>query len=106
MQYYHQWVQRTSPGIPSEFHCPTELIVWIIESNEVDQESVLCFLVVVVFYTINQTGIIDLKNGSIRRSVMTEKFTEVAAETRCCLLQNVLFKVSFLACVCEIVCLS
>lgn len=74
--------------------------MWIIESNEVDQESVLCFLVVVVFYTINQTGIIDLKNGSIRRSVMTEKFTEVAAETRCCLLQNVLFKVSFLAFVC------
>lgn len=79
--------------------------MWIIESNEVDQESVLCFLVI-VFYTINQTGIIDLKNGSIMRSVMTEKFTEVAAETRCCLLQNVLFKVSFLACVCEIVCLS
>lgn len=79
-----------------------------------DQESVLCFLVV-VFDATNQTGIIDFENSSIRRSVMTEKFTEVAAETL--MKQDVVCsKMSYLKClfllvcvreiVCVIVCLS
>lgn len=69
--------------------------------QRVDQESVLCFLVV-VFDATNQTGIIDFENSSIRRS-LRERFTEVAAETL--MKQDVVCsKMSYLKCLFLLVC--